>query len=729
MACFRAAKYVMDSRTNNYQIISDYAVFLKALLPEIVGSCCHDRKGRLFWEDQGTDTSAFPDQHQQSLRQILKVPREAGKIGKLGFNDATAYIVPLVGSNDKVLGALTILVDPAIDLSYEACLERVRSVVKTLKREMSLRYRLVTSYRQLSVHSAEENLLHQVEKLVHLNRPCENTLSHILLLCRRFLSVQGAVLFIPARDIRLFEGDTLKPAETQLMLSEMAEQYAMLTHDPLNTQEDIRFRQDQDVLALPIGQGNNRTLGVFALTGWAESDFSARRRRRIGRYVAALIEDVIARDYDVLTGLMSWATFEAELLDTCQTGDAEGRFCLYFDIDQLHVFNETFGLGKGDEVLAAFAGVMREGLDTNLMTRITGDRFTALLSDVNLEGARAQAEEVSRRFNEREYVRGDQTLRPTVSVGIGPVSAEVKVASAVMARAQVACQAAKERGRGRVETFQTGDESIMQRFDDIHLVGHIRSAIENDRLMLDVQPIVNLHEEGTTFYYEVLVRLLSSSGQQVLPGDFFSAAERYQLMEQLDRWVVTKTLRSLSERMDRLRDLPLRIAINLSGQSLGSRGFLKFVEKTIAKYDVPAEMLCFEMTETVAVANQKRALVFMQELKKLGCRFALDDFGTGLSSFAYLKMFPLDTIKIDGSFVHDITTNVTSQSVVAAIAEVARVMQLETVGEYVQHEDTKKLLKDLGVTWGQGFLLGAPEPMIARLDMLADQVEAVEILA
>ena len=160
------------------------------------------------------------------------------------------------------------------------------------------------------------------------------------------------------------------------------------------------------------------------------------------------------------------------------------------------------------------------------------------------------------------------------------------------------------------------------------------------------------------------------------------------------------------------------VAINLSGQSLSSADFLPFVRKQIEKFGVPATMLCFEVTETVAVANLQRAQHFMHTLKTLGCRFSLDDFGTGLSSFAYLKLFPVDTLKIDGSFVHDITTNVTSQSVVAAIVEVARVMELETVAEYVQDDASMALLRDLGVTWGQGFLLGAPEPLADKLNSL-----------
>ena len=208
------------------------------------------------------------------------------------------------------------------------------------------------------------------------------------------------------------------------------------------------------------------------------------------RYVVASIEDVITRDYDSLTGLMSWSLFETQLIEASHGIVGENNICLYFDIDQMHVINETFGRDTGDELLIAFARLLRERFGNHLMTRITGDRFATLLVGVDIDSACEQAEEITRCFHELEYARGDQVLRPTVSVGIGPVTGESKVASAALAPAQVACQAAKERGRGRVESYQQGDKSIIQRLDDIHQVGHIRSAIENDRVMLVAQPIV-----------------------------------------------------------------------------------------------------------------------------------------------------------------------------------------------------------------------------------------------
>ena len=711
----------MDNGSKKKQTISDYAVFLKMLLPETVGFRCVDRSGKLFWEqlDEGVD---FSELYTHSVEQILRSPIKAETSGRLPVDNATAFIIPLLEDQDLVLGALTIFVDPDIDIDYATCMERTKVGVRSLQRELRLGYRLMNSYKRLNVRSAEENLLHQVEKLVHSRRTCDDTLSHILLLCRKFLGVSGAALLVPDKHIRIFEGEALSSVEARLLLSDMVEQVANDSQYHAILPENFQGSENMDVLTLPIHQGKTEPIGVLALSGWGKSEFSVRRRRRIARYVVANIEDVIGRDYDALTGLMSWPLFEAQLIEKCKDADGDSHFVMSFDIDQLHVINDNFGHDIGDEILAALAQLITDSLGPHLSTRITSDSFAALLTGVDMDRAKEYGEAICQRFGELEYTSGEQKLRPTVSIGIGPVTGSPRTASEAMAPAQVACRAAKDRGRSRVEMYQPGDVSIVQRMDDIQLVGHIRSAIENGRVILYGQPIVAMKSDQHLHYYEVLVRLVDASGGHLLPAEFFSAAERYHLMEELDRWVVSETLKLLANRSNALGDLPLRVAINLSGQSLGSKQFLSFVEEQIKRSGVLPQSICFEITETVAVANLQSAQAFMHSLKKLGCHFSLDDFGTGLSSFAYLKLFPVDTIKIDGSFVQDVATNVVSQSVVAAISEVARVMDLDTVAEYVQSEEAMVLLRDIGVTWGQGFMLGEPELLSDRLDALAATV-------
>jgi diguanylate cyclase (GGDEF)-like protein len=402
---------------------------------------------------------------------------------------------------------------------------------------------------------------------------------------------------------------------------------------------------------------------------------------------------------------------------------------LYFDIDRLHVANDTLGREIGDEILGSFARIAREELPGHLLTRITSDSFAALLLDTDIDSARQHAETICNRVRLLEFGSGDRIYRASVSIGVGPLGGADGDEGGPLAAAKVACGAAKDRGRGRVEVYQAADESIIQRFDNIRLVGQIRNAIESDRLMLVAQPIMPVREVASHPYCEVLVRFLDDEGRQISPADFLAAAERYQLMEELDRWVVTRTLQLLEPHVVRLAGTGSRFAINLSGQSLGSEQFLPFVQDRLASTSVPPEMVCFEITESVAVANLQRAQTFMHTLKRIGCKFSLDDFGTGLSSFAYLKLFPVDTLKIDGSFIRDLSSNVVSQSVVAAISEVARVMQLDSVAEFVQDEATLALLRKLGITWAQGWLFGQPVPLSERVAALAGSNNEATVVA
>ncbi|MBW7931062.1 MAG: EAL domain-containing protein [Gammaproteobacteria bacterium] len=438
------------------------------------------------------------------------------------------------------------------------------------------------------------------------------------------------------------------------------------------------------------------------------------RLDRILRYMASHVTQLLDRAYDELTGLPAWPLFEPELAAAATRGEG---VLLVMDVDRLHVFNETFGREVGNEVLQHLAGVLRETLPGQLLTRVTGDQFAALLHHVDLDEARSLGERICVRFRERRFELDGQVHRALLSIGLSALDA-VADSDGGMGAARVALQAAKDRGRGRVEVYQSADASLVQRTDDLQMLGYVRNAIESNRLVLVAQPLMALRPGRVMNYSEVLVRILDEDGRHVPPGEFMSAAERYQLMEDLDRWVVRTTLALLAEHGSHLDGRVARFAVNLSGQSLGSRQFLHFVESAIRSSGVPPELIAFEITESVAVSKMQQVQVFMQAMRVLGCHFSLDDFGTGLSSFAYLKLFPVDTLKIDGSFVRDLAGDVVSQSVVAAVAELARVLQMETVAEFVGDQDSLELLRRLNIGWAQGHFVGATGLLADRIGEL-----------
>lgn len=699
----------MEPAGRKDQVLDDYGILLRALLPQAAGFHCHSRDGATLWETPPPAPLRLDRNAQRQLLELLQDP--APRPARLEVGAGAAYLVPLHNDKAEPLGVLTIVVaGPENSLSAEACIEVVRPVLRTLERELTLRLKLLEGYRKLHVQAAEEHLLHEVERALHGATDCQAGLVQILTLCRHYLEVDSAVLLIPGRDIAIFQGDRLTRNEVELLIEGAA---SWTTGDGDGTPAVDQWHGD-DLYTVSIQRADQGPIGILALAGWKSLGFSQRRRSRVARYVASHVETLLERSFDRLTGLMAWPAFEALLSAASQSADDGDHALLYLDIDRLHVANDTLGRETGDRILTGFAAILVEELAGHPVTRITADSFAALLMDTGLDTARERAERIAGRFRQLEFGRAERSYRPSVSIGIGTLAAD-DGQGGPLAIAKVACDAAKDRGRDRVEVYQSEDHSLIQRFDDIQLVSFVRNAIDRGRLVLLGQPIVAVKAGSGHPYFEVLVRMLDDDNRQVSPAEFLSAAERYQLMEDLDQWVVATTLAVLAPQREALSRAGAKFAINLSGQSLGSEQFLPFVQAQIAASGVPPDILCFEITESVAVANLQRAQAFMHTLRRTGCSFSLDDFGTGLSSFAYLKLFPVSTLKIDGSFVRDLTTNVVSQSVVAAISEVARVMQLETVAEFVETREGLDLLGKLGISWAQGYLLGEPACLAERV--------------
>ena len=302
----------------------------------------------------------------------------------------------------------------------------------------------------------------------------------------------------------------------------------------------------------------------------------------------------------------------------------------------------------------------------------------------------------------------------TVSIGVALLSAASESVAQTMGTAELACSMAKDQGQNRVETYRADNVDMIRREEQMHLVAHIQRALAEDRFRLYSQPIQSLVPGTGLHHTEILLRLLDDSGEVLAPGNFIPAAERYHLMPSIDRWVVRKTLSMLSE-FDEDSIRRGIYAINLSGQSFNEKDFLEFIHTEIENSGVPPECICFEITETAAIANLAKATIFMDSLRDVGCSFSLDDFGSGISSFGYLKSLPVNYLKIDGGIVKDIVTDKVSAAMVAAINEVGHTMNLRTIAEFVENDAIKSRLKEIGVDYVQGYGIGMPEPFSAQL--------------
>lgn len=415
--------------------------------------------------------------------------------------------------------------------------------------------------------------------------------------------------------------------------------------------------------------------------------------------------------HDALTGLVNRREFEHRLNNLISDAVTERRqhALLYLDLDQFKVVNDTCGHSAGDELLRQLTLIMQDRIrGSDILARLGGDEFGVLLDNCPLDKAQRVAEELIELVKGFRFVWGDKAFVVGASIGIVAITEQSLDWASLLGNADTACYLAKEKGRNRLQVYHTEDAELAQRYSEMHWVGRINKAFEEDRFLLYRQPIVTTSQRpGGLPHFEMLVRMLDEDGQIVTPGVFIPAAERYNLMGALDRWVVSNALNWVVAHGDN----PMICAINLSGHSMGDDHFLAFVIDRIKGTGVSPKSLCFEITETAAIANLEKAVHFMRELKLLGCRFALDDFGAGLSSFAYLKNLPVDYLKIDGNFVRDIDRNETSYAMVEAINKIGHTMKIQTIAEFAETAVILDKLAEIGVDFVQGYGISEPVPL------------------
>ncbi len=423
--------------------------------------------------------------------------------------------------------------------------------------------------------------------------------------------------------------------------------------------------------------------------------------------------------HDSLTGLLNRHEFEARLelaLESARHENIEHVLC-YMDLDRFKVVNDTCGHVAGDELLKQLATRMRASIrEADILARLGGDEFGLLLEGCHLAQARGVVNNLLQMVSEFRFVWADKAFDVGISIGLAPISAQSGNITDVLSAADSACYIAKDQGRNRLHVFEQDDLALLHQKGEMQWLQIIRQALENDGFVLyqqAIRPMKGVPPAGDdTPHSEILLRLRTGEGEVVAPSSFLPAAERYHLMPQIDRWVVTQVLAFL--RALQAQGGVMNLSINLSGQSLCDEDFPGFVTTAVLASGVPPTWLCFEVTETTAITNLSRAVGLISELKRMGCHFALDDFGSGLSSFSYLKNLPVDYLKIDGSFVKDMDRNPVDRAMVAAINEIGHLMGIQTVAEFVTRLDVLEALDEIGVDYAQGYFIATPEPLVSE---------------
>jgi diguanylate cyclase (GGDEF)-like protein/PAS domain S-box-containing protein len=432
--------------------------------------------------------------------------------------------------------------------------------------------------------------------------------------------------------------------------------------------------------------------------------------------------------HDMLTGLYNRRIFEKHTEEKLREAQAGGgsSVLFYMDLDQFKVVNDTCGHQAGDELLGQIAQLMQQRVrETDVLARLGGDEFGVLLEHCPLDKACRIAEGIRAAVRDYRFAWDDKSFEIGVSIGVVPIAADSGNLADVLAAADAACYVAKDHGRNRIHVYQPDDLAVALRHGEMEWVHRLSSAFDNQRFVLYGQPVAHIAGDRVVSHYEVLLRMIDETGRVVPPGAFIPAAERYNLMPTIDRWVLRETFAQLHAAQGDLAFPPVECAVNLSGQSLCDEHFLEYVIDLFERTGIPCESICFEVTETAAIANLTRATRFMTVLRGMGCSFALDDFGSGLSSFGYLKTLPVDYLKIDGSFVRDMVLDKVDRAMVESINQVGHVLGLKTIAEFAESEAVLMALEKAGVDYAQGSGIANPSPFSEILALETRQLKSV----
>jgi diguanylate cyclase (GGDEF)-like protein/PAS domain S-box-containing protein len=462
-----------------------------------------------------------------------------------------------------------------------------------------------------------------------------------------------------------------------------------------------------DGTAAPVRDRHSQTIGIVVVF------------RDVTQHHALVKKLSWQASHDFLTGLVNRREFEqrlAEAISSAQDTGQQHTLC-YLDLDQFKIINDTCGHVAGDELLRQLSVLLRRRLrTTDTLARIGGDEFGIILHDCGPLNANSITDHLLTMIQGFRFVWQSNTFSIGASIGLVSINAQSHDLNSILGAADAACYAAKERGRNRIHVYQADDLDLVQQRGERRWIARITKALEEKRFCLYQQKIMPIDlKSGAKTHYELLLRMVSETGEVIAPMAFIPAAERYGLMISIDRWVVSHffaAYKSLSQNiLAESQDLDCVYAINLSGVSVSDDQFLAFLKEQFMVHEILPQTICFEITETAAIANLSKAAHLIEEIKEMGCSFALDDFGSGMSSFAYLKNLPVDYVKIDGSFIKNIMNDSVDSALVECMNRIGHEIGMQTIAEFVENDSILEKLRGFGVDYAQGYGIAKPSPL------------------
>ncbi len=716
-----------------------YERLLPRVFPGAARLEVRDRQGELFWSwspQEGEDGEV--DENPVMAWSDFGTGIEKRQLSESRIEFRTAIALKDYGS----IAWLAVSYDTQPSVSMATAPEPLRRAFADARIFLQEEIELQSECNQLAAELGERyeelNLVYSTKDQVEYFEEGQEALVRLVHNCADYLDVGLAALVCRDRNVEIHHvNNTEAPPEVDQLLELLettvydrieSQVQSIVLNDPAD-EERLRLFGDrsENLLAYPVIDDHGSAIGLLAVVARHDMHVFSNGDRNLLEVMAKKASRIIHTHHDSLTGLMNRNGFESSLMGSLATTQSKNlqHMLLHINIDRLHVVNDLMGYQEGDVLIRRVAKCLRGVLrDTDIVSRMGGGEFGVLLPNCDVRQGYSVAEKIRSTINELTVVSAQRTLDVSVCIGIAQLNRDSEGIVGVMAAAEIACKAAKDAGRNHIEVFEEDNTTLVRRSEEIEWIGRVQEALRDDLFTLHCQPVLPIVDKTDPPHFEILIRMRDREGEILPPAKFLPAAERYQMMPMVDRWVVHNTLKALGACWQSVATIDPVFCINLSGQSFANPGFQAFIVDEIRDARVPPGNVCFEVTETAAIANIDDAVAFMTVLKKFGCRFSLDDFGAGLSSFGYLKVLPVDYLKIDGSFVREVTRDKVSQTMVDAMCRIGRTMRLTMVAEFVGDDETREVLKGIGIDYVQGFHIGKPVPIAEILDCLQNRARA-----
>ena len=664
----------------------------------------------------------------ERLRTIIASQEQAPQcsVGQfLQTDDAAWFLVRLRTYTDTLIGDLVLQF--ALGTVYTP--RQFKPFSELLVSDYQLNMELDSTTMELTDRYEELNLIYGTEDNPEQAAQGQTVLANLVLQCAERMNVNTTILLLPDQNIFIVEQDEAANM-AQLPVEHLAHDVFMpwvlaagdtiIVNDEFDTELALNCPDiGHKLLLTPIlgyEQSIRGYIGVFNTMDC--SDFTNSDRNLL-QILSRKASRVVRNNYDELTGLANKASFDNQVAQYLAKGIDEEAALLVTDLRGVHIINESAGNDAGDSLIRSVGQLIAAQFSNDgIVARIEGDFFAVALPKIHVDHALSHARTLLASINSMNFTWQDTHFHTNASIGLVPLDAELGGDEA-MSTAKIAVQLAGEKGNNVIELQRPDNTEISARKDRMRTLNTIHAALEGDHFELYCQGIYPTNATEHPHHYEILLRLHDEAGNFISPDQLIPAAEYYKVMPDIDRWVIRNTLQALSNSWHFLENSQQSWAINLSGLTFTQPGLLDFISEELAVSGIPASMIAFEVTETVAVDDLNSARKIIEQVQALGCEFYLDDFGTGLSSFTYLQQLPFNHIKIDGSFIKNVVEDEVAQAMVKAISDVAHVLGMKTVAEYVENDAIIEKLKTLGVEYLQGYGLHKPTALhsvLAELD-------------